>query len=160
MRYIALEEAFSIPELEARQPALPDRGRFKPEYEDAWNRKLADFTEFRLPEMGATGIDMQVLSLTVPGLQADVAAGVAADDARFANDYLASVVAEHPTRFAAFAALPMQDTAAAVAELDRCVSILGFCGALINNCLQGHYLAEPQFGHQFSRQRPGGYSGP
>lgn len=70
MRYIALEEAFSIPELEARQPALPDRGRFKPEYEDAWSRKLADFTEFRLPEMGATGIDMQVLSLTVPGLQA------------------------------------------------------------------------------------------
>jgi 2,3-dihydroxybenzoate decarboxylase len=80
MRYIALEEAFSIPELEARQPAPPDRGRFKPEYEDAWNSKLADFTEFRLPEMDATGIDMQVLSLTVPGLQTDVAAGVAADD--------------------------------------------------------------------------------
>jgi hypothetical protein len=34
-----------------------------------WARKLPDFTEYRLPEMDAAGIDIQVLSLTVPGLQ-------------------------------------------------------------------------------------------
>jgi hypothetical protein len=31
---------------------------------------LPDFTEYRLPEMDAAGIDVQLLSLTVPGLQA------------------------------------------------------------------------------------------
>ena len=81
-----------------------------------------------------------MLSLTVPGLQADIDAPAARDDARFANDYLAKVVAGHPDRFRGFAALPMQDPQAAAAELGRCVRELGFCGALVNDHLQGHYL--------------------
>jgi 2,3-dihydroxybenzoate decarboxylase len=71
MRYIALEEAFSIPGLDDRQPSpwlgLPLSQRHLAD----WARKLPDFTEYRLPEMDAAGIDVQVLSLTVPGLQAD-----------------------------------------------------------------------------------------
>ena len=34
-------------------------------------RRLPEFTEYRLADMDATGIDIQVLSLTVPGVQAD-----------------------------------------------------------------------------------------
>ncbi len=86
-----------------------------------------------------------MLSLTVPGLQADVDPATARDDARFANDYLAKVVAGHPDRFRGFAALPMQDPQAAAAELGRCVRELGFCGALVNDHLQGHYLDEPRY---------------
>jgi 2,3-dihydroxybenzoate decarboxylase len=95
--------------------------------------------------MDAAGIDVQVLSLTVPGLQADTDPAISRDDARFANDYLAQVVAAHPDRFRGFAALPMQDPEAAAAELDRCVRELGFCGALVNDHLQGHYLDEPRY---------------
>ncbi|WP_275560122.1 amidohydrolase family protein [Streptomyces sp. 5-6(2022)] len=40
---------------------------------------------------------------------------------RFANDHLARTIARHPTRFKGFAALPLQDPAAAVIELERCV---------------------------------------
>src|ERR1700749_2304882 len=124
MRYIALEEAFFIPELAERQP-MADTGPlmqtmgFKPGPIEQCERRLADFTEYRLPEMDAAGIDVQVLSLTVPGLQADTDPAIARDDARFANDYLAQVVAGHPARFRGFAALPMQNPAAAAAELDR-----------------------------------------
>src|SRR5260370_119277 len=69
MRYMALEEAFSIRGLDDRQPSpwlgLPLGQRHRA----AWARKLPDFTEYRMPEMDAAGIDVQVLSLTVPGLQ-------------------------------------------------------------------------------------------
>ena len=145
MRYIALEEAFSIPELTDRQPLPWPANRFSQCHLADWARKLPDFTEYRLPEMDAAGIDVQVLSLTVPGLQADVDAATAREDARFANDYLAQVVAGHPDRFRGFAALPMQDPGAAGAELSRCVRELGFCGALVNDHFQGHYLDEPRY---------------
>jgi 2,3-dihydroxybenzoate decarboxylase len=95
--------------------------------------------------MDAAGINVQVLSLTGPGLQADIDPAAARDDARFANDYLAQVVAGYPDRFRGFAALPMQDPKAAAAELDRCVRELGFCGALVNDHLQGHYVDEPRY---------------
>lgn len=50
---------------------------------------------------------------------------------RKANDHLAQAVARHPHRYAALAALPMQDPDAAAAELARCVGTLGFKGAMI-----------------------------
>jgi NAD(P)-dependent dehydrogenase (short-subunit alcohol dehydrogenase family) len=140
MRYIALEEAFSIPELAGHQSPRWPANRFSRRLLADWARKLPDFTEYRLPEMDAAGIDIQVLSLTVPGLQADIDAATARDDARFANDYLARVVAEHPDRFRGFAALPMQDPIAAAEELGRSVRELGFRGALVNDHLPGHYL--------------------
>jgi predicted TIM-barrel fold metal-dependent hydrolase len=39
----------------------------------------------------------------------------------------------------------MQDPKAAAAELDRCIREFGFCGALVNDHLQGHYLDEPRY---------------
>ncbi|HTA01526.1 MAG TPA: amidohydrolase family protein, partial [Streptosporangiaceae bacterium] len=113
MRYVALEEAFSIPELDGHQPPPWPENRFSLRSLADWTRRLPDFTEFRLPEMDAAGIDVQVLSLTVPGLQADLDAAAARTDARRANDYLAQVIAEHPDRFRGFAALPMQNPSAA-----------------------------------------------
>ena len=57
MRYIALEEAFSIPGLDDRQPSpwlgLPLSQRHLAD----WARKLPDFTEYGLPEMDVAGID-------------------------------------------------------------------------------------------------------
>jgi 2,3-dihydroxybenzoate decarboxylase len=57
MRYIALEEAFSIPELADRQPPPWPANRFSQRHLADWARKLPDFTEYRLPEMDAAGID-------------------------------------------------------------------------------------------------------
>jgi len=142
VKYIALEEAFSIPGIADPMSRLSSRTT---PYAQEWLRKLPDFTEYRLPEIDSAGIDIQVLSLTVPGLQIDIDAATARDNARRANDYLASVVSEHPTRFRGFAALPLQDPVAAAAELNRCVDELGFCGALVNDHLGGRYLDDPLY---------------
>ena len=158
MRYIALEEAFFIPELAERQPISDSKDLmhvmpFKTECVERYLRRLPDFTEYRLPEMDEAGIDIQVLSLTVPGLQVDIEPELARENARFVNDYVAKVVSEHPDRFRAFAALPLQDPAAAAAELERAVSELGFCGALVNDCVYGpggRYLDAPEYDEVWS----------
>jgi 2,3-dihydroxybenzoate decarboxylase len=79
---------------------------------------------------------MMILSLNAPAVQAIPNMEMALDIARRANDYLAEQVARQPTRFQAFAALPMQDPELATAELERCVTTLGFRGALVNGFSQ------------------------
>ncbi|HEY9264722.1 MAG TPA: amidohydrolase family protein [Mycobacterium sp.] len=94
--------------------------------------------------MDAAGIDMQVLSHTVPGAEA-LPAAQAVDVVRQTNDDLAEVIAAHPHRFAGFAALPMRDPQAAATELQRTVGTLGFCGAMINGLIDGRFLDHPDF---------------
>lgn len=148
MRYVALEEAFTIPNLPELSPgdALKTLGiSLRPDLAEEFAKKLPDFSQYRIPAMDAAGIDVQVLSLTPPGLQVDIEASSAVDAARRANDYLAEVIAQHPSRFAGFAALPLQDPDAAVAELTRGVEELGLRGALVNDYLGGEYLDQPRY---------------
>jgi gamma-resorcylate decarboxylase len=77
-----------------------------------------------------------VLSLNADGIQEIPEAAKAIALARAANDALAGAVAKRPDRFAALAALPMQDPQAATAELQRCVRDLKFKGALVNGFSQ------------------------
>ena len=153
MRYIALEEAFFIPELAERQPIVALPPTFKTEFAEHIRPRLTDFSEYRLSEMDNAGIDIQVLSLTVPGLQVDIDPGLARDNARFANEYPAKAIGEHPDRFRGFAALPLQDPAAAAAELERAVTQDGLCGALVNDCIYGpggRYLDAPEYDELWS----------
>ncbi|MGC7101351.1 amidohydrolase family protein [Amycolatopsis lurida] len=141
MKVIAIEEAFSVPEL----IPWPGEARMPPGWGEEWGRRLADITELRLADMDEHGVDVQVLSLTSPGVEAIKDPAEAVATARRVNDYLAGVVAAHPTRFAGFAALPLQDPKAAVVELRRAVEQLGLKGVLHNDHVLGHYLDEPQF---------------
>ena len=86
--------------------------------------------------MDASGVEMMILSLNAPAVQAihDVKRAIAV--AREANDVLAAEIAKRPDRFAGFAALPMQDPDEAARELTRCVKELGFVGALVNGFSQ------------------------
>ena len=146
MRIIAVEEAFSVPGVIAEVTAIRQHDIAVPGPMAAeWFRRLDDLTELRLADMDAHGVDMQVLSLSVPGLEVITDPAAAVTAARRVNDYLANAVAEHPTRFAGFAALPLQDPTAAVAELRRAVEELGLKGVLYNDHVQGHYLDEPRF---------------
>ena len=77
-----------------------------------------------------------MLSLNANGIQDIPEAAKAVALAREANDALAEAVAKRPDRFAALAALPMQDPQAAAAELQRCVRDLKFKGALVNGFSQ------------------------
>ena len=139
MRTITLEEHFATPgyfdgpgrELKNRAEKVGGR------YANLIAR-LCDVGAKRLAEMDAAGIDMQVLSLTAPGVeQLDAAEAVAL--AREANDYVADAVKNHPTRFAAFAAVATPAPKEAAAELERRVHA-GFKGVAVNGHNRGRYL--------------------
>jgi 2,3-dihydroxybenzoate decarboxylase len=124
---ISVEDHFLAPELAhllLDPPSTP-----------AWPRihqRLLDFTDVRIGEMDACGIERVLLSLTSPGIQAGTEPVAAVRDARRANDLLAEVVAGTPTRFAGMAAVAIQDPAAAADELERAVRDLGCRAVLIN----------------------------
>ena len=145
MKIIALEEAFSVPSMATHDAALHQPQAFRPDYLTDLERRLPDFTDLRLKDMDEHGVDVQVLSLTNPGVQMQPDPAVAVSDAKLVNDVLAGVVHENPTRFAGLAAVPLQDPAAAVRELDRAVNDLGLSGVLVNGHTLGHYLDEPRF---------------
>jgi len=127
---IALEEHFAI------EPTLSDSQVFGAHVWNDLRQRLLDIQETRLGEMDKHGIEMMILSLNAPAVQAIHDVKRAIDVARQANDVLADEVCKRTGRFAAFAALPMQDPEAATAELTRCVKKLGFVGALVNGFSQ------------------------
>ncbi len=141
MRLVALEEHFVTPDLVgygASTATIAQPG--------AWaeaSRRLLDLTEERLPEMDAAGLDVQVLSLNSPGIQAETDPEKAVRQAATVNDFLAGVISGHPDRFAGFAALPLQDPKRAADELERSVRELGLVGALVNAHTHGVYLDDP-----------------
>jgi 2,3-dihydroxybenzoate decarboxylase len=141
MRTIGLEEHFITPELASY--AAPAAAIAQPAVWKEASRRLLDFTGERLAGMDAAGLDVQVLSLMAPGIQAVSDPSAALASAIAVNDLLAAVIAENPTRFVGFAALPLQDPQAAAKELDRTVTQLGFRGAMINAHTQGQYLDDP-----------------
>jgi len=63
--------------------------------------------------------------------------------AMFLNDHIADIVERHPRRFIGLGTLPMQDTAMAIAELERCKRI-GLSGVQIGTHVEGMNLGEPR----------------
>ena len=132
---IGLEEHFAVAEtLNDSKGFLGDA--VWPELE----RRLLDTQDYRLRQMDAHGMQMMILSLNAPAIQAIPEARRAIELARRANDFLAGEVAKRPERFQGLAALPMQDPEAASRELVRCIKELKFRGALVNGFSQ---VAEP-----------------
>jgi 2,3-dihydroxybenzoate decarboxylase len=128
---VALEEHFAIPD------TLQDSAGFVPgRYWEELQSRLLDIQDTRLRLMDQHGIETMILSLNAPAVQAIPDRNRAIDVARRANDKLAEECARRPGRFLAFAALPLQDADAAAQELNRCVSELGFVGALVNGFSQ------------------------
>jgi predicted TIM-barrel fold metal-dependent hydrolase len=99
--------------------------------------------------MDASGIAITLLSSNDPGPEWFGTDGPSV--AQVIHDSLADVIAKHPTRFRGLCALPMQNEAAASAELDRCVKKLGFVGILLYTNLAGAWCDEPQFHWLYAR---------
>ena len=128
---IGLEEHFALPE------TLQDSAGFVPgDYWKELSKRLLDIHEDRLRLMDESGMEMMILSLNAPAVQAIPDPVAAREIAVRANDFLAEQVARRPSRFQAFAALPMQDPDMAIRELERCMGELGFRGALVNGFSQ------------------------
>ena len=131
---VALEEHYWDRELSSQ---FKERG---PEMRiPALQERLFDLGELRLREMDEAGIDLQVLSHGAPAVQR-LDAESAVRISRSVNDRLHQTVQKHAARFAAFAVLPTADPKAAADELERCVTQLGFKGAMIHSHQQGEFL--------------------
>ena len=141
MKKIALEEHFVTPELV--EYGKSTAAFVQPQTWAKIGERLLDITEERLTKMDAAGLDVQVLSLNSPGIQAEPDARVATAKAAAVNDSLAKVIAKHPTRFSGFCALALQDPESAANELERAVTELGLVGALVNAHTHGVYLDDP-----------------
>ena len=128
---IALEEHFAIDDT-----VMDSKGYFPDEVWQEVRARVLDLHERRLRLMDEHGIEMMLLSLNAPAVQAIPDRRRANELARKANDYLAEQVAKRPARFQGLAALPMQDPDLAAQELQRCVKELGFRGALVNGFSQ------------------------
>lgn len=156
---IAAEEAFATPELFEHYRALLNNGpncdpgfqsligfylgNPSPRIQEVATR-MQDLGELRIRDMDQTGIAMQILSLTSPGVQVfDAPTAVAL--ARSSNDQLAEAIRKRPDRFAGLAAIAPQDPAAAAKELERGVRSLGLKGAIVNSHTRGEYLDDPKF---------------
>jgi predicted TIM-barrel fold metal-dependent hydrolase len=107
-------------------------------------RRLIDLDDHRLTAMDATGLDVQVLSVSTPGVQ-DLPSDAAARLQGTTNDLIADVVREHPARFQGFAALATSTPTRAAHELERAVTELGLNGAMVFPRTGDHTLDESRF---------------
>ena len=128
---IGLEEHFAIDDT-----VMDSKGFFPDEIWVEVRERILDLHGRRLKLMDEFGMDMMILSLNAPAIQAIPDPKRANEIARKANDYLAEQVRKRPDRFQALAALPLQDPDLAARELQRCVKELGMVGALANGFSQ------------------------
>lgn len=128
---IGLEEHFAL------EDTLGDSEPFVPA--DCWpelRARLLDFQERRIAEMDRHGVEMMILSLNAPAVQAIADRAKASEMAQRANDLMANEIAKKPKRFQGLAALALQDPDGACKEYERCIKDLGFRGALANGFSQ------------------------
>lgn len=150
MRLIATEEAFAPIEYIDEYLKISDRidtaaSRYLAIYyrKAEMVRQLTDL-DYRIEEMDRFGVDMHLLGITGPGVQA-FDAGLGCELAVIANDTLAAAITRHPTRFAGLAAVAPQDPDAAAREIDRAIGQLKLGGVIINSHTHGEYLDDPKF---------------
>jgi len=158
IKRIAAEEAWAPPELLQRYRKLLQEKpvSWDPGFHSLWGfflgekpratalaRRIQTLGDERLADMDSSGIAMQLVFLTAPGVQVfDAPTGTSL--ARDVNDELIAHVRRHPDRYAALATIAPQDPAAATKELDRAVK-LGFKGVVVNSHTQGGYLDQPEY---------------
>lgn len=145
MKTVGLEEHFVTPDVMAAWQKLD------PQWQDVALKhsdrgevgiRLPDLSSQRLAAMDETGLDVQVLSLTAPGVQSlDPAEATALQVA--SNDLLADTVRANPDRFQGFATLATPAPAAAARELDRAVTRLGMNGAMLFGRTRDRNLDHP-----------------
>ncbi|MEH0420783.1 amidohydrolase family protein [Streptomyces sp. B21-083] len=152
LRKIAIEEHFQDPAFTTTDyAAVAKLGGVEVGFMEATMRRARDFNSSRIEEMDEAGIDISVLSLTAGGIEMMRDHGTAVSGARRINDFLAERVREGGGRFQGFASVALQDTDAAITELERAVNDLGMVGVMVNGYIeigddpQPHYLDDARF---------------
>ncbi|MFC6253362.1 amidohydrolase family protein [Secundilactobacillus hailunensis] len=150
VKLIGVEEHFTSPAAQQAPQSKPAHTKIDPQVGQAIGGGLAQYSadeqlqesvESRISFLDQHGMQMQVLSDA--GLE-NTPVNIAIPLAQQMNDQLAEIVAAHPTRFAGFAALPLQDVDASVKELHRAAK-KGLHGTMIHGRVGGKWLDDPVF---------------
>jgi uncharacterized protein len=145
MRTITLEEHFASPGfLDGPGRGIKERAANFGERAAYLLEQLSDLGAKRIAEMDESSIDVQVLSLTAPGVE-QLEPADAIVIARESNDFLAEGIAKNPTRFGGFATLPTSSPDLAAEELERRTTNHAFQGAVINGHTRERYLDDKFF---------------
>ncbi|MBS1895313.1 MAG: amidohydrolase family protein [Actinobacteria bacterium] len=144
MKVIAAEEHLATAEVMDAWRGLPpeDYDDAIALYEGARGVALLDHGQGRLRWMDEMGVDIQVLSLTTPGVQS-LERAQSVELARRVNDRIATMIRAEPDRFEGMAALPTPDPSAAAAELRRAVEDLGMRGGIVFGRTRDRNLDHP-----------------
>ncbi|MGU3437822.1 amidohydrolase family protein [Actinomycetes bacterium M1A6_2h] len=100
--------------------------------------------EEALAFMDGHGIGTQVVSISDPGV-GFLSGAAAAEMVRYTNDYAADLVQRYPTRFGAFASLPLPDVVASMAELTYALDVRRLDGVVLLSSYNGIYLGDVRF---------------
>lgn len=98
----------------------------------------------RIKDMDRCGIDTQIISLTLPGVE-ELPTEEGVIWARRINDYFAEVTRAYPGRFYACASLPLQDIGESVKEMERVHKEHGARGVTMYSNVNFIPLSSPEF---------------
>lgn len=101
--------------------------------------------EAKLRAMDRKGIDISVLSPPPPLFYYWTNPETGTQIARQVNDGIAGLVKRNPQRFRGMATVPMQDTRAAVEELERVVTVHSFAAVEIGTSIEGRQITDEEF---------------
>ncbi len=107
-------------------------------------KKLMMTNEERIADMDNAEIDIQVLSHNHPGAQVFDTNGTLCQAEKI-NNRLSERIEKHSNRFRGLASLPMHFPHEAARELERCVTELGFLGAMLHGNLNGEFFDKTKF---------------
>jgi len=146
MKIIGIEEHFLSPDVRASWTAAAgaDQDAGASLHLGEMEDRLEELGEERLTRMDESGVDVQVLSLTSPGLH-NLAPTEGISLARRTNDLIAATITRHPDRFDGFATIPTTAPKEAVGELERSVRDLGLKGGMLFGRTGEKNLDHPDF---------------
>ena len=110
-------------------------------FSDVLLGNLRDVGEKRLKSMDEASVDVQVLTLTAPGVESlEPEMGTAL--AKSSNDKLAEIIQKYPDRFSGYAALAPKKPQESARELERAINELGLKGWKTHSNYGDSYLDE------------------
>ena len=98
--------------------------------------------------MDKNGISVSFISISAPGVyfkDQNSSIELAKELSSKTNEICAQLIGEHPTRFGAFATLPLPDVDAALEELKRALDTLKLDGVVLLSNYDGYYLGDQRF---------------
>ena len=124
--------------------ATPDTKALNQRQDRDRTSRMTQYDE-RLADLEEMGIDLQVVMPPPPQCYYTVPIEIADQASRMVNDGIAEYVAGRPDRFVPLGTVPLQDGGVAAAELERCMTRLGFKGVQVLTNVAGRELSDPEF---------------